>query len=153
MDPVDRKAPFITSLKKIEHTKGLVMHAMKNSDSSYVGFGEAYFSSVNHGMCKGWKLHKKMTLNLIVPSGDIRFVVHGANQSCKANIIEPLIDTTIGENNYSRLTIPPGFWVAFQGVGLGQNILLNIADLEHDPEEAFNVDLNFFTVKGFDANE
>ena len=146
-------APSITPLKRIEHSKGLVMHAMKNSDLSYVGFGEAYFSGVNHNMCKGWKLHKKMTLNLIVPSGNIRFVVHGANQFSKAKTINPLIDTIIGESNYSRLTVPPGFWVAFQGIGLGQNILLNIANLEHDPGEALNVDLNFFNVKGFVAHE
>ena len=153
MDEVTAVIPRITTLKRIEHSKGLVMHAMKASDLSYAGFGEAYFSSVNYNMCKGWKLHKKMTLNLIVPIGKIRFVVHDGDQCAQSETINPLIDTVIGENNYSRLTIPPGFWVAFQGIGLGQNILLNIANLEHDPEEALNVDLSFFNVKGFIVHE
>ena len=34
-----------------------------------------YFSVVNPGVVKGWKLHKKMTCNLIVPIGTIKFVI------------------------------------------------------------------------------
>ena len=96
-----------------------------------MGFGEAYFSSVKQNMTKGWKLHKYMTLNLIVPYGEINFIVHdGINNR---TLIEPLINVTLGDNNYSRLTVPPGFWVAFKGVGKGSNILLNIASIEHNP--------------------
>ena len=148
-----KSAPFITKLDIIKHAKGDVMHALKKSDSGFVEFGEAYFSTVNHGMCKGWKLHEKMTLNLIVPNGDIRFIVHSGDSSPDLNIIEPLMDIILGETNYCRLTIPPGFWVAFQGIGHGQNILLNVADIMHDPKESCNKDLNYFNVRGFDINE
>ncbi|MDP8916382.1 MAG: dTDP-4-dehydrorhamnose 3,5-epimerase, partial [Pseudomonadota bacterium] len=37
---------------------------------------------------------------------------------------------------YGRLTIPPGLWMAFGGVGGGLNLLLNLASIEHDPAEA-----------------
>ena len=54
-------------LKIINTPNGEVKHALKNSDDSFSGFGEAYFSSVDFGTIKGWKKHTQMILNLIVP--------------------------------------------------------------------------------------
>lgn len=44
-------------------------------------------------------------------------------------------DITLSHENYQRLTIPAGLWVAFAGVGEDLNLLLNVANLEHDPLE------------------
>ena len=54
---------------KISNIKGDIQHIAKASDPGYVGFGEAYMSSINKGAIKGWKKHNKMTLNLIVIIG------------------------------------------------------------------------------------
>ena len=153
MGNVTMTEPYLTKLQKIEQSQGRVMHGMKCSESSYVCFGEAYFSTVNYGLKKGWKLHQKMTLNLIVPKGKIRFVIHDANFDSSGCDVRPLIDTVLGPHNYFRLTVPPGLWVAFKGVTLGINLLLNIADIEHDPTEAINRSVDFFNVKGFNQNE
>ncbi len=45
---------------------------------------------------------------------------------------------------YQRLTIPPGYWVAFGGVGEDLNLLLNIASLPHDPNESRSLPLETF---------
>ena len=124
------------------------MHALRNYEESFNGFGEAYFSSVKKDMAKGWKMHKEMTLNLIVPVGNIRFIILNKNTNNKS-IVSPLIDVTLGENNYSRLTVPPEYWVAFKGVETETNILLNIADIPPDPNESDNKDLNYFKVESF----
>ena len=50
----------------------------------------------------------------------------------------------IGESNYKRLTVPPKIHVAFQGLSKDMNILLNIADIEHDPNESVNLPLDSF---------
>ena len=126
----------------------MVMHALKSSDNSYLGFGEAYFSTVNQGETKGWKQHKGMTSNLIVPHGLVRFVVHDGVLVKGCTEITPLIDEVLGIDNYFRLTVPPGFWLAFHGVGSGINIVLNVADKEHSAEDSINYDLDSFTVKG-----
>jgi dTDP-4-dehydrorhamnose 3,5-epimerase len=145
--------PYLTELKIIEQTQGYVMHGMRSSDGSCAGFGEAYFSTVNNGMIKGWKLHRKMTLNLIVPHGEIRFVVHGASADSLGGEVLPVLDVVLGSKNYSRLTVPPGFWVAFQGASAVSNILLNIANIEHDQAEAINRSTDFFNVQGFNLDE
>ena len=59
-------------------------HAIKKTDIGFLSFGEAYFSSVEYKLIKGWKKHKKMTLNFIVPIGKIKFVIHDSRTSSKS---------------------------------------------------------------------
>lgn len=126
---------LITPLKQVHNPKGDIFHAMKASSDGYVGFGEAYFSTINHGEVKGWKCHLRATLNLIVIVGEIRFVVFDS-------VSRGFLEVTLGPNNYSRLTVRPGLWVAFEAKASGVNILLNISSEEHDPLEAENSDLS-----------
>ena len=131
---------LLTPLKKIVHPKGDLFHMMKKSSEGYCGFGETYISTITMNEIKGWKKHQEMTLNLVVPYGGIKVVVfddrdgsptHGRFQEFMLSIVD-----------YSRLTIPPGLWVAFQGVSDHVNMLINIANIEHDPSEANNIDLS-----------
>lgn len=125
----------ISELKVIAHPLGDVFHGLKASERSFAGFGEAYFSSVKHGSIKGWKKHTRMTLNLVVPVGEVRFVMFDdrAESSSFGRFFEVKLSR---DHNYARLTVPPRVWMAFQGVGVAENILLNIASIEHDPHEA-----------------
>ena len=123
---------ILTPLKRIYNPKGDILHAMKVSDQGYDGFGEAYFSSVFQSKVKGWKKHSRMTLNLVVPMGAIQFVVYN-------ECTEKFISIELSEKNYQRLTIKPGLWLAFKGVETN-NVLLNLASIEHDPNEAKNLD-------------
>ena len=125
---------ILTPLKKIYHPKGDIYHAMKKSDEGYNGFGEVYFSTIHKNDIKGWKKHLKMTLNIVVPIGKIKFVVYNLDT-------KEFFSAVISSNNYQRLTINPGLWVAFQGMEK-ENILLNIASIEHDPNEAKNLALD-----------
>ena len=40
---------------------------------------------------------------------------------------------------YRRITIPPGIWMAFVGIDEGKSILLNVADIPHNPTEQVNI--------------
>lgn len=129
----------ITPQKRIAHPQGDILHVLKRSGSGYVGFGEAYFSTVHEGVIKGWKRHRRVTLNLLVPVGVIHFVMYDDRpQSSTAGCFS---QATIGIDNYVRLTVPPRIWLAFQGRGADSSLLLNIIDEEHDPGEAENRDL------------
>lgn len=131
---------LLTPQKRIPNPKGDILHALKQTGQGYVGFGEAYFSIVHHNVIKGWKRHHRVTLNLVVPVGTIRFVLHDDRDDSYSH--GKFNDFTLGEDNYARLTVPAGVWVAFMGVGDGLNLLLNIANEEHDPTEADNIDLH-----------
>lgn len=131
---------LVTPQKRIINPKGDILHAMKRSGAGYVGFGEAYFSTVHGGVIKGWKRHRRATLNLVVPVGVVRFVIYDdRHDSATAG---RFFDITLGEKNHARLTVSPGLWVAFKGMSEGWSMLLNISDEEHDPAEADNIDLD-----------
>lgn len=123
---------LVTPLKEIDTPGGNVFHAMKASDEGYRGFGEAYFSTAQTGKIKPWKRHNRMTLNLVVPIGKIRFVLHD-DRTGPPKFTEVVLGNP---GHYARLTVPPGIWMAFQGVAEGTSWLLNVADLPHDPAEA-----------------
>ena len=124
----------ITPLSIIDTKGGDVLHAMKMSDHGYSGFGEAYFSTIEPQAIKGWKRHKLMVLNLVVPVGTVRFILFDDRDN--QDNVNRFQEVTLSiENGYSRLTIPPMIWVGFQGLGLQTSLVLNIANIEHLPEE------------------
>ena len=131
---------LVTPLKVIDTSGGDVLHGMKRSDIGFSGFGEAYFSTVEQGVVRAWKLHRKMTLNLVVPLGAVRFIVYDNRQNSSTN--GKFQEVVLSRKNYCRLTIPPMLWVGFQGTDNGTNILLNIADIMHIPEEVDTKDMN-----------
>src|ERR1700722_14141662 len=129
-------------LRRIPTEKGEVRHGLRAGDTGFAGFGEAYFTEVLPGAIKGWKRHHVMTLNLVVVSGTVRFIVHdgpGQSDKCRNFVI-----SAEREAPYGRLTVPPGLWMAFQGVGRGHNLLMNVASHQHDPTETESCALEVF---------
>lgn len=133
---------LLTPLKQIYHPKGDIFHGMKKTDPGFTDFGEAYFSTVHPGEVKPWKKHLRMTLNLVVPVGKIRFVMY--DDRPESSTVGQTFAVEIGTENYQRLTVEPGIWMAFEGLDEGLNLLLNMADMEHDPEEVERADLARF---------
>ena len=119
----------ITQLSTFDVDGGMVMHGIKKNDTGYAGFGEVYFSYINPKAVKAWKKHNRMTLNLVVPLGKVRFVFFDAFHDGHYRVED------IGQDNYVRLTVPPGIWFGFQGIALQPSLVTNIADLQHDAAE------------------
>ncbi len=129
--------PIFTKITSIYHPKGDIFKILHKGSEQYFGFGEAYFTSINKGETKGWKKHKVMYLNLTVAVGAVKFnVIDEGSGEQKVYLLS--------KENYGRLFIPPGFWVAFTGVGDSLNLILNIASIEHDPHESENRQLTEF---------
>lgn len=119
-----------TPLKRISTDKGDIRHGLKRNDQGFQGFGEAYFTEVHFGVVKGWKMHTQMTLNLIVPVGEVRFYLQKEHGKVETELL--------GEENYQRLTVPPKYWVAFEGLSKGMNLIMNIADIEHGADQTLS---------------
>jgi dTDP-4-dehydrorhamnose 3,5-epimerase len=128
MGLIIKKEIIITPLKQVYVEGGDVLHAIKNTDNGYHGFGEAYFSWIEHGSIKAWKRHLRMTMNLIVPVGNVQFVFI----TDEGNL---LVREIIGEDNYVRITVPPGIWFGFKGEYAPKSLVLNLASITHDPDE------------------
>lgn len=124
----------VTPLKRIGTQGGDVLHALKSGDPGFLDFGEVYFSQIKYGAIKAWKRHKSMTLNLVVPFGAVyfKFVDHEGGVS----------NEIIGLDRYVRLTIPPGIWFGFKGLTSPYSLVMNIADIPHNPNEVERKELN-----------
>jgi len=132
----------LTNEMIIPHPKGDILHVIKPNLTGFKSFGEAYISKVNQGEIKGWKMHKKMTLNLVVPLGRVEIAV-----SDKKSFFSVVLST----DNYKRLTIEPNLWVAFKGLS-PNNMLLNIASHAHDPNESIDESSDIFNFKWSDVD-
>lgn len=129
--------------RRIGHELGDILRGMTCSSPGFAGFGEAYFTTVLPGKVKGWRRHRVMVLNLIVPTGTVRFVAIEQDGAVPRRFV-------LGsEAPHARLTIPPGTWFAFQCLGAEPGVVLNLASIEHDPAEAESVPLETFA---FDWN-
>jgi dTDP-4-dehydrorhamnose 3,5-epimerase len=129
---------LITPLDIIETSSGRVMHAMKKTNAGFFGFGEVYFSHVEPGAIRAWKRHKEMTLNLVVPKGEVRFVLFDDRNKKNKRLQEVIIS----KDNYCRLTVPPLIWVGFQNLSEEMSIVLNIANIEHDSKEVERLEVD-----------
>ncbi len=111
--------------KQIIVPKGNIFHAIKSNSEGFCGFGEAYFSQIEQGAIKGWKRHNRYTLNIVVPVGAIRFVIYDDREESLTygNFEEVVLSA---KDNYKRLTVAPGLWMAFQGLGEGLSILMDV---------------------------
>lgn len=132
---------ILTPLKSIKTDKGDVYHALKCTDNGYSGFGEAYFSEIVPGAIKGWKRHNRMTLNLIVINNAVGFVIYDdrADSPTKGCYQEIVLSR---KDNYQRLTIAPGLWVAFYCASKQTAMLMDIIPEPHNPDEADRLDIS-----------
>ena len=136
MEVIRNPQIILKSLKKIKVPEGDVLHVIKSTDKEFKGFKEAYFSKIKPKKVKAWKRHLKMTMNLIVPIGEVQFNFYNEDKNL-------LLNTVIGENNYFRITVPPMIWFGFKGVSSSTSYILNISDELHDPQEVERQPLSF----------
>ena len=79
-----------------------------------------------------------MTLNLVVPVGEVKFVFYYPELDNKFH------EEVIGENNYKRITVPPEIWFGFKGESHSSSLVLNVANIKHDPNEVQNEPISRF---------
>jgi dTDP-4-dehydrorhamnose 3,5-epimerase len=130
----------IVDLDQIKDERGKVMHMLKSSDKHFLGFGEIYFSTAWPGSIKAWHIHKKMTLNNVVISGNAKLVVYDIREQSKTYKL--INEFFIGEDNYKLIQIPPGLANGYKAYGDKQCILANCSTHPHEKKEILYIDPN-----------
>lgn len=136
---------LFSPVKKINHENGDLFHIIRNFDEGFNGFGEAYISTIKYNEIKAWKRHFQMTANIVVPQGRVKMVIFDDRPESITNGI--FNEYVLSIENYCRLTIPPNLWYGFQGLSKGINMLINVADIPHNPEEQVNKEVSFIEYK------
>lgn len=129
---------LITARRVVPDERGIILTMLRNDEEIFKGFGEIYFSQIYPGVVKGWHIHKKMTLNYAVVSGSVKLVLYDARDGSPTK--GEIQEIFLGRENYSLVTIPPGVWNGFKGIGDKPAIVANCSDIPHDPEEIDRMD-------------
>ena len=79
-----------------------------------------------------------MTLNYAVPSGRIKLILFDDRDDSPTR--GELQEVFTGEDAYALVTVPPGVWNGFKGVGTAPAVVANCATLPHDPDEIVRLD-------------
>ena len=121
-------------LRELTDEHGAVLHMLRSDAVDFIKFGECYFSEVLPGAIKAWKLHIKQTQNLAVPVGRVRLVIY--DDRLGSSTRKNLLILELGRpDSYLRVQIPPDLWYGFACIGNTSALLVNCADLPHDPSE------------------
>ncbi|RHX91201.1 dTDP-4-dehydrorhamnose 3,5-epimerase [Leptospira yasudae] len=132
---------FLAPLKEIEDPKGSVLHMQKCTDEGFTTFGECYFSEVNPGSVKAWKIHSKQTQNLAIPVGRILLVLYDPRETSAS--FSKIMEIQLGRPDaYYRIKIPYGIYYGFQCISSQVALIVNCADIPHDPQESKKLDIN-----------
>lgn len=127
----------LTELRQITDARGSVLHMLRRDAPDFISFGECYFSEILPGTIKAWKRHRKQTQTLAVPVGRIRMVMFDDREGSASRRLLQILE--LGRpDGYLRLRIPPGVWYGFTCLSHTPALLVNCADLLHDPEESDN---------------
>lgn len=124
---------ILTPLRQIFDERGKVMHMLREDSSVFSRFGEIYFSCTHPGVVKAWHLHKEMTLNYAVISGEIKFVLFDDRHESRTR--GEVQEFFISPENYMLVTVPPMVWNGFKCIGTSTSIVANCSTLPHSAEE------------------
>ena len=136
-------------IRKIPDYRGEVFHIAKLSELSIDNIKEVYGSKCYPGMYKAWHYHTRQTQNYVVIQGMIRLAVSKNSWTPGSNFDIDFDTHYIGDSNYQRITIQPGYINGYTAVGNTAAIVINVTNLEHDPNEMLRYDLNEFNYDWF----
>jgi dTDP-4-dehydrorhamnose 3,5-epimerase len=134
------KGILFSPVKKINHQNGDLYHIIRNFDKGFDGFGEAYISTINYKEIKAWKRHVEMTANMVVPQGRVKMIIFDDRPGSVTNGL--FNEFIMSVDNYCRLTIPPNLLYGFMGLDKTVNMIINVANIPHNPHEQINYEKN-----------
>ena len=129
-----------SNLKIISVPDGNVLKFINKKSKNFNGFGEIYFSLIKKNKIKAWKKHSRMTMNLTVPIGKVKFVFFDEEKNFLKEIV-------LGEKNHKRITVKPGVWFGFKGTSKSVSLVSNLSNIIHKKNESTNLNIKSISYK------
>ena len=117
----------LISLKTIKGDNSYITKIIDKNKKNYFGIDEVYSSNLQKNTIKAWKKHKKMTCNILVVKGEIKFVFFD-------NLFKKNNKIIINEKDNLMLLIKPCVWFGFKGLKKN-NTLINFSNILHNDKE------------------
>lgn len=127
------KSIKIKKLKVIYNRKGSILKILDYKKMKNIK--EIYCSSLKFNKIKAWKLHKKMTCNLVVIFGKIELVVCSDDKKFNKFIIS--------SKSNLMISISPNIWFGMKGLSKTDSVIMNLSNLMHKKKEMINKEQSF----------
>ena len=130
----------VKPLKVIPDERGRLFEMLRSDEPIFKRFGQVYCTSVEHGVVKGWHLHKKQIDNFVCVSGMIKLVVYDGRPASPTK--GEVNEFFIGTHNPLLVQIPAGLHHGFKGLTAPEAIVINIPTepYHHDQPDEFKTD-------------
>jgi len=123
----------IKNLKVIPDERGWLMEILRCDDEMFKQFGQVYVSTAYPGVVKGWHYHKKQTDNFTCIRGMMKVALYDARK--ESPTYKLIMELFVGEKNPILISVPPGVYHGFKGVGTETAFFLSIPTLPYNYKE------------------
>lgn len=124
---------LILDLKRIHHPDGDVIKGLDKNLPQYKNFGESYYSYVTKGKIKAWRLHQKITNNIVVVKGRLNINIVDRFRNASSIIVD--------SKDPKLITIYPHTWYGYEAIGGSDVLIHNITDMPYDEKEVERCEL------------
>jgi len=121
------------NLRVVPDERGWLMEILRSDDEIFQQFGQVYITTAYPGVVKGWHYHKKQTDNFTCVCGMMKVALYDArdDSSTKGSIMEFFV----GEKNPLLISVPPGVYHGFKGIGTETAYFLSVPTLPYNYQE------------------
>jgi len=123
---------IVKKLRVMPDERGFLIELLRSDEEAFKEFGQVYLTTCYPGVVKGWHYHKKQMDNFICVKGMAKVVLYDNRENSPT--YGEVNEFFIGEQNYSRITIPPMVIHGFKGVSKEMAYIINC------PNKLYNYD-------------
>lgn len=123
----------VKNLRVIPDERGWLMEILRCDDPQFSQFGQVYLSTAYPGVVKAWHYHKKQTDNFTCIKGMMKVALYDARE--KSPTCRQLMELFIGEKFPALITVPPGVYHGFKGIGPDTAFFISIPTLPYSYQE------------------
>ena len=130
----------VKPLKVIPDERGRLFEILRRDDPLFTRFGQAYCTTVNVGVVKGWHYHKKQVDNFVCVSGMIKLVAYdGRPRSATKGLVNEFF---LGVHRPLLVQIPAGVHHGFKGISHPEAVVINLPNepYHHARPDEYRVD-------------
>jgi dTDP-4-dehydrorhamnose 3,5-epimerase len=123
----------IKNLRVIPDERGWLMEILRCDDDVFEKFGQVYLTTAYPGVVKAWHYHRKQTDNFTCIHGMMKVVLYDARK--ESPTYREIIEVFAGEKNPVLISVPPGVYHGFKGIGPETAYFLSIPTLPYNYSE------------------